>query len=121
MQKVCVHVNVPMQPPTRGFSTHGGGGLPQRLPKAEGVEQGCIRRAGTAEAAPEAARQAVGGDCQSGWGRLQMPLRLALAVRETVAGHKLGALEQVGGLPPPLLMHPLGLGWVYVQHRIGRH
>ena len=36
-----------------------------------------------------------------------MPLNLALAVRETVAGHRLGALE--GGVippPPPLLMHP---------------
>ena len=33
-------------------------------------EQGCIRREGTAEAAPEAVRQAVGGGCQSGWGRL---------------------------------------------------
>ena len=31
---------------------------------------GCIRRAGTSEAAPEAVRQAVGGGCQSGWGRL---------------------------------------------------
>ena len=32
--------------------------------------QGCIRREGTSEAAPEAVRQAVGGGCQSGWGRL---------------------------------------------------
>ena len=32
--------------------------------------QGCIRRGGTSEAAPEAVRQAVGGGCQSGWGRL---------------------------------------------------
>ena len=39
--------------------------------------------------------QAVGG----GYCRLQMPLRLALAVRGTVAGHRLGALE--GGYPPP--------------------
>ena len=31
---------------------------------------GCIRREGTSEAAPEAVRQAVGGGCQSGWGRL---------------------------------------------------
>ena len=28
------------------------------------------RREGTSEAAPEAVRQAVGGGCQSGWGRL---------------------------------------------------
>ena len=32
--------------------------------------QGCIRREGTSEAAPEAVRQAVGGGYQSGWGRL---------------------------------------------------
>ena len=32
--------------------------------------QGCIRREGTSEAAPEAVRQAVGGGRQSGWGRL---------------------------------------------------
>ena len=32
--------------------------------------QGCIRREGTPEATPEAVRQAVGGGCHSGWGRL---------------------------------------------------
>ena len=32
--------------------------------------QGCIRREGTSEAAAEAVGQAVGGGCQSGWGRL---------------------------------------------------
>ena len=48
---------------------------------------------------------------KSGWRRLpkrlgggycwlQMPLSLALAVRETVAGRRLGALKG-GGLPPP--------------------
>ena len=31
---------------------------------------GCIRREGTAKVAPETVRQAVGGGCQSGWGRL---------------------------------------------------
>ena len=31
--------------------------------------QQCSRREGTSEAAPEAVRQAVGGGCQSGWGR----------------------------------------------------
>ena len=40
--------------------------------------------------------KAVGG----GYCRLQMPLRLALGVRETVAGHRLGALEGGGYLPP---------------------
>ena len=32
--------------------------------------QGCIRREGTSKAVPEAVAQAVGGGCQSGWGRL---------------------------------------------------
>ena len=32
--------------------------------------QGCIRGEGTSEVAPESVRQAVGGGCQSGWGRL---------------------------------------------------
>ena len=32
--------------------------------------QGCIRREGISEGAPEAVRQAVGGGCQSGLGRL---------------------------------------------------
>ena len=34
-----------------------------------GQPQRCIRRERTSEAAPEAVRQAVGGGCQSGWGR----------------------------------------------------
>ena len=42
----------------------------------------------------EEVAKAVGG----GYCRLQMPLRLALGVRETVAGHRLGALK--------LPMHP---------------
>ena len=72
-----------------------------------------MRREGAPEAAPEALRQAVGGDYQSGWGRLQMPLRLALAVRGTVAGHRLGALEGGGGGVhlPPLPMHPWPAAW----------
>ena len=48
--------------------------------------------------------KAVGG----GYCRLQMPLKPALGVRETVAGHRLGTLERggQGGTPPPLPMHP---------------
>ena len=34
---------------------------------------------------------------RGGFCRLQMPLKLALGVRETVAGHRLGALEGGGG------------------------
>ena len=52
----------------------------------------------------EEVAKAVWGDyCQ-----LQLPLNLALAVRETVAGHRLGALGGVEGVtpPPPLPTHP---------------
>ena len=56
---------------------------------------------GASEAAPEALTQAVGGGCQSGCGAVtvscKMPLKLALAVRETGAGHRPGALERWGG------------------------
>ena len=82
-------------------------GSNRRIPSASvaggarhwGAGQGCIGREGASEVALEAVRQAVGGGCRSGWGRLQMPLKLALGVRETVAGHRQGALE--GGSPPP--------------------
>ena len=37
---------------------------------AHSAVQGCSRREGTSEGAPEPVRQAVGGGCQSGWGRL---------------------------------------------------
>ena len=51
----------------------------------------------------EEVAKAVGG----GYCRLQMPLNLALAVRETVAGHRLGDLGGGGGgNPPPFAMHP---------------
>ena len=50
----------------------------------------------------EEVAKAVGG----GYCRLQLPLKLALGFRETAAGHKLGALEGGGGVPPPLPMHP---------------
>ena len=45
----------------------------------------------------EEVTKAVGG----GYCRLQMSLSLALGVKETVAGHRLGALEGGGGVPPP--------------------
>ena len=69
--------------------------------------QGRIRREGASEVAPEAVRQAVGGGCQSGWGRLlsvSNALKLALGVRGTVAWRRLGALEPP---PPPPPTHPL--------------
>ena len=44
----------------------------------------------------EEVAKAVGG----GYRRLRVPLTLALGVRETVAGHRLGALEGGGGASP---------------------
>ena len=35
-----------------------------------GLRQGCMGRERASEVVPEAVRQAVGGGCQSGWGRL---------------------------------------------------
>ena len=70
------------------------------------LPQGYMRREGTSEAALEAAGQAVGGGCQSGYCGLPLPLQLVPAVRETADGHRLGALEGEGGVPPPLPMHP---------------
>ena len=63
--------------------------------------QACIRGEVTSKAAPEAVRQAVGGGCQSGWGRL---LSITNAIEAgtwrqgTVAGHRQGALEGGGGV-----------------------
>ena len=45
-------------------------GQKKKRAQMEGANQGCIRREGASEAAPEAVRRAVGGGCQSGWGRL---------------------------------------------------
>ena len=54
----------------------------------------------------EEVAKAVGG----GYCRLRMPLRLAVAVRRTVAGHRLGSLEGSRGSPPPLPMQPRSPG-----------
>ena len=67
-----------LDPPPRRDASEGKG--PQRRPRRLG------RRL-------EGVAKAVGG----GYCRLQMPLRLAPAVRETVAGRRLGALEGGGG------------------------
>ena len=50
----------------------------------------------------EEVAKAVGG----GYCRLQMLLKPALGVRETVAGHRLGALEGGGGTSPPFQCIP---------------
>ena len=79
-----------------------------------GVGQGCIRREGNSEAAPEAVRQAVGGGCQSGWGRL---LAVANGSRHlALVGQWLGVgwAPWTGerGVPPSLPMHPWGFVFV---------
>ena len=70
---------------------------------------GCVRREGTSEAAPEAVGQAVGGGCQSGWGRL---LSVTNAIEtgtwrqgdssQALAGHPGGG----GGVTPPFQCIP---------------
>ena len=68
-----------------------------------GGGQGCIRGKGISEGAPEAVGRRLGEVAKAvggGYCWLQMPLRLALGVRGTVAGKRLGALDG-GGLPPP--------------------
>ena len=53
-----------------------------------------------------AVRQAVGGGCQSGWGRLPSvanAIEPGTCYRGTVAGHRLGTLE--GGVPPDGMSH----------------
>ena len=65
----------------------------------------------------EEVAKAVGG----GYCRLQMPLKPALAVRDTGAGRRLGALLGAGGgTPPPLPMHPWAGMWAR-QGRCRRH
>ena len=54
----------------------------------------------------EEVAEAVGGD----YCRLQMTVKLELGVRETAAGHRLGALEGGGGSPPPSNTSLGGLG-----------
>ena len=85
-----------------GVATDGGGRvwMGQRgLPCRDALEgKGPQRRPqqrldGRLEEGPEA----VGG----GFCRLQLPWKLAFGVRETVTGHRLGALGGGGGGPPP--------------------
>ena len=61
---------------------------------------------GLSDAASEAVRQALGGGCRSGWGRL-LSVTNAIEVG-TLAGHMLGTLEGGRGSPPPIPMHPRG-------------
>ena len=69
--------------------------------------QGCIRREGTPAGARESVRQAIGGGCQSGWGRL-LPVTNAVWAGIGRMGDSGWAGRPGGGgdAPPPLPMHP---------------
>ena len=86
------------QPGQGNWQVHGDGG-----------GAGCIRRGGTSEAAPEAVRQAVGGGCQSGWGRLLSVTNSIEAgtCRQGASGWAyIGILEGMGGVTPPFQCIP---------------
>ena len=89
--------------PWTGFGT----ALPRDASEGTGPQRRLGRRL-------EEGAEAVGG----GYCRLQMALRPALGVRETVAGHRLGALEGGGGgYLHPLPMHP----WPCLPHHLIPH
>ena len=72
--------------------------------------QGRIRREGASVTAPEAVRQAVGGGCQSGWGRLLSVTNAveASACRQGDSGWASAGRPGRGGGgggPPPLPLH----------------
>ena len=90
-------------------SESGGGGGRDGL-EGEGPQRRPPKRLGRRL---EEVSKAVGG----GYCRLQMPLKRALGVKETVAGHRLGAREAGGGAPPPLPIRPEGGGGGAVQRR----
>ena len=77
-----------------GFSR---GGSPRDAVEGEGPQRRPQRRLGRRL---EEVAEAVGG----GYCRLETPLKPALGVRGTVAGHRLRALER--GVPPPFPLHP---------------
>ena len=81
---------------------HGGGG------------GGCIGREAASDGAPKAVRQAVGGGCQSGWGRLLSVTNAVPAdtCRQDNCSWAM-CLEPCRGVtPPPLHCSPGGLGVV---------
>ena len=108
------------------------GGAPRMVivtgwPGAAGVGvlwggQGCIGRGGASAAVPEAVGQAVGGGCQSGWGRL---LSVTNAVEAGAWGGQWLGIGwgpwRGGGVPPPLPMHPFGGGGCRCQRIAARH
>ena len=101
-----------------GSGTHGGWRLadqcnPYGILRPHRVEQGCIGREGTSEAAPEAVRPKQLGAITVGY----MPLKLARAVDETVAGRWLGALEGAAHRIKPYLGFGVPVGSAYLSAR----
>ena len=88
-----------------------GGGTGRGASEGKGPQRRPQRRLGRRL---EEVAKAVGG----GYCRLQLPLRLALGVRGTVAGHRQGALEG-GWSPPPFQCLPLGGGVWPIQRSAG--
>ena len=82
-----------------GFGGGGGGG--RGALEGKGPERQSQKRL---DRWLEEVAKAVGG----GYCRLQMPLRLALGVKGTVAGHRLGGGLSGGGYLPPFQCIPLG-------------
>ena len=82
--------NIPLPPTQTPLSTHGG--FPRDASEGVGPERRPQRRVG--RRLEEVAKTVGGGYC-----RLQMPLKLAFGVRETVAGHRRGTWGEGGGLP----------------------
>ena len=109
--------------PSPAASAHrhrGNAHKPEQMPTRP---PGCIRREGPQR--PPQRRldrrlEEVAKPVGNGYCRLQMPLSLALVVRETVAGRRLGAWEGGGGCPPPPLpMHPPPGGPEHMQTKGG--
>ena len=97
-------------PRTHPLELHDGhwvGKCPKPGLQGSGGEQGCIRREGTSEAAPEAVSQAVGGGCRSGGGRL-LSVTNAIEAGTWRQGGRLGALEGCGLGAPPFQCIPGG-------------
>ena len=121
----CTTVHRPFHPPSvaRALPGKGGGAGVGSLPDLVSFSsprmgspcaQGCIRREGTAETAPEAVRQAVGRVCQSGWGRL---LSVTNAIEAGTWRHGDSGWAEAGrpgggGGPPPFPMHPCLCPWM---------
>ena len=80
-----------------------GGGVGRDALEGEGPQRRPQKRS---DRRLEEVAEAVGG----GYCQLEMSLRLALGVRETVAGHRLGALAVGRGVPPLFQCIPQGGG-----------